>query len=165
MLAKLGGQEVLQKATDQFYDRQLQDSRLMKFFRGTDMAILKWHQFNLMSIAFTHVPEEFDVNHLITVRHKKLFDDGLTELDFDLVLGHFKSTVEELKQQGVLLDESVVEESLSVVRPLRKVFEEGARMARDRRAVEQRRLWTARTVTVAALVVLVVSRAVRRVKK
>lgn len=168
MLAKLGGQEVLQKATDQFYDKQLRDDRLMKFFNGTDMAILKWHQFNLMSIAFTHVPKEFDVHHLIIVRHQKLFDDGLTELEFDLVMGHFESTLKEMKQQGVLLDESVIEESLAVVRPLRKVFEEGAQMARNRRAAEnarqQRRLWTA-AVAVAALVMFGVSRAAKRVKK
>jgi hemoglobin len=164
MLAKLGGREVLQKATDAFYDKQLHDDRLMKFFRGTDMAILKWHQFNLMSIAFTAVPEEFDVYHLIIDRHKKLFDDGLTEVEFDIVMGHFESTLTEMK----LLDESVIEEALSVVRPLRKVFVVGAQMARDRRAAErarqQRRLWTA-VVTVAALVVLAVSRAARRVKK
>jgi hemoglobin len=167
MLAKLGGQEVLQKATDQFYDKQLNDDRLMKFFRGTDMAILKWHQFNLMSIAFTHVPKEFDVYHLIIVRHQKLFDDGLSEYEFDIVMGHFESTLKEMN----ILDESVIEEALSVVRPLRKVFIEGAQMARDRRAAEtarqQWRLFLTAALTVAALVVLrVSSRAAKRgVKK
>lgn len=163
MLAKLGGKEVLQKATDQFYDKQLHDERLMKFFRGTDMAILKWHQFNLMSIAFTHVPKEFDIYHLIIVRHQKLFDDGLSEAVFDIVMGHFESTLKEMK-----VDESVIEEALSVVKPLRKVFEEGARMACDRRAAErlrQQQLLLTAAVAVAALVVLGVSRGAKCVKK
>ena len=46
MLRKLGGKKTLQEATDIFYDRQIEDPRLLKFFKGTDMAILKWHQFN-----------------------------------------------------------------------------------------------------------------------
>ena len=49
MLDKLGGKEVLQKATDIFYDRQLADPKLARFFQGSEITILKWHQFNLMS--------------------------------------------------------------------------------------------------------------------
>ena len=59
MLQKLGGKEVLQKATDIFYDRQMNDKMLAKFFFGSDLTILKWHQFNLMGIAFTQVPDNF----------------------------------------------------------------------------------------------------------
>lgn len=44
MLEKLGGKEVLQKATDRFYDRQMEDQRLAKFFHGTDLTILKWRK-------------------------------------------------------------------------------------------------------------------------
>jgi truncated hemoglobin YjbI len=46
MLEKLGGQTVLAEATDRFYDRQVHDEKLLKFFHGTDLSILKWHQFN-----------------------------------------------------------------------------------------------------------------------
>ncbi len=46
MLQKLGGQKVLAEATDIFYNRQIHDERLLKFFHGTDLTILKWHQFN-----------------------------------------------------------------------------------------------------------------------
>lgn len=49
MLEKLGGKDVLQKATDIFYDRQLADPMLAQFFLGSEITILKWHQFNLMS--------------------------------------------------------------------------------------------------------------------
>ena len=46
MLQKLGGQNVLAEATDKFYNRQVHDERLLRFFHGTDLTILKWHQFN-----------------------------------------------------------------------------------------------------------------------
>lgn len=46
MLEKLGGQEILAEATNKFYEKQVHDERLLKFFHGTDLAILKWHQFN-----------------------------------------------------------------------------------------------------------------------
>ena len=45
MLEKLGGKEVLQKATDMFYDRQMNDEKLAKFFKGSDLTILKWRTF------------------------------------------------------------------------------------------------------------------------
>ena len=80
LLDKLGGRQVLQDALDDFYNRQLDDPRLVSFFRGTDMEILKWHQFNLMGIAFAHVPDNVDLRHLLLVRHKKLFEEqGLSE--------------------------------------------------------------------------------------
>ena len=46
MLRKLGGQRVLAEATDRFYNRQVNDKKLLKFFHGADLTILKWHQFN-----------------------------------------------------------------------------------------------------------------------
>jgi truncated hemoglobin YjbI len=133
MLTKLGGNDVLQKATDLFYDRQLHDVRLQKFFHGTDLAILKWHQFNLMGIAFTAVPDNFDVEHLILVRHTKLFDDGLDEKYFDYTVELFVATLHDLK-----VDVEVIEEAKDVIMPLRSYFEEGAQLARERRQVASR---------------------------
>uniref|UniRef100_A0A7S2U6T4 Uncharacterized protein n=1 Tax=Attheya septentrionalis TaxID=420275 RepID=A0A7S2U6T4_9STRA len=117
MLEKLGGKEVLQKAVDQFYERQIHDERLMIFFRGTDISILKWHQFNLMSISFTGVPHNFDVEHLILNRHETLFDQGLNQDHFDMVLQHFSDTLTDMK-----VDPSLTEEALEIISPLRDVF-------------------------------------------
>ena len=50
MLHKLGGEKVLSEATSKFYDRQVNDERLLKFFHGTDLSILKWHQYNRKSM-------------------------------------------------------------------------------------------------------------------
>eukprot|EP00429_Kryptoperidinium_foliaceum_P095289 CAMPEP_0176184312 /NCGR_PEP_ID=MMETSP0121_2-20121125/751_1 /TAXON_ID=160619 /ORGANISM="Kryptoperidinium foliaceum, Strain CCMP 1326" /LENGTH=164 /DNA_ID=CAMNT_0017522685 /DNA_START=82 /DNA_END=573 /DNA_ORIENTATION=- len=128
MLQKLGGQKVLTEATDRFYDRQINDKRLLKFFHGTDLAILKWHQFNLMSIAFTAVPENFDVRHLILKRHQKLFDEGLDETYFDVVMDHFKSTLTEMK-----VDPDIIDAAVEVVMHLREYFVQGALEAKERK--------------------------------
>jgi truncated hemoglobin YjbI len=133
MLTKLGGKDVLQKATDLFYDRQMHDARLQKFFHGTDLAILKWHQFNLMGIAFTAVPDNFDVEHLILVRHEKLFDDGLDERYFDYTVELFVATLQDLN-----VDMELIEDAKDVIMPLRKYFEEGAQLAQIRRQAASR---------------------------
>lgn len=133
MLEKLGGKKILAEATDEFYNRQINDERLQTFFHGIDLAILKWHQFNLMGIAFTAVPDNFDVNHLILVRHKHLFDKGLDETYYDRVMEHFSGT---LKDMNVAPD--VIEEACKVVLPLRAVFEQGAVEAKERQKGQRR---------------------------
>jgi truncated hemoglobin YjbI len=167
MLKKLGGKDILQKATDIFYDRQLADPKLARFFRGSEITILKWHQFNLMGtrvswlnnmwffcfflciliiptteifrlsfsatipttpgIAFTALPDNFDVEKLILVRHQHLFDRGLDETYFDHTVEIFVETLRELK-----VDPELVDEAKAVIHPLRKYFEEGAELARQR---------------------------------
>jgi hemoglobin len=116
LLGKLGGQKVLRQAIDKFYNKQLEDERLMFFFRGVNVEIIKWHQFNLMSIAFTAVPDNFSLEDLLLVRHKRLFDMGLSEVYFDMVAKHFEDTLIEMN-----VDEALIKEALEVVMPLRKV--------------------------------------------
>lgn len=86
-----------------------------------------------MGIAFTAVPENFDVQHLILVRHQKLFDAGLNETYFDVVIEHFRDTLTEMK-----VDEEVIHEALAVIMPLRDIFVQGAQEAKERRQKEAR---------------------------
>lgn len=159
MLEKLGGKKVLSEATDKFYNRQINDERLAKFFHGTDLAILKWHQFNLMSIAFTEVPESFDVEHLILVRHKQLFDNGLDETYYDCVMEHFSETLKEMK-----VDQQVIEDACNVVFPLRAIFVQGANDAKVRKLQQSRQgLWTEGLVVLAGVVAIVAYRARKKV--
>ncbi|CAJ1966588.1 unnamed protein product [Cylindrotheca closterium] len=152
MLEKLGGKEVLSKATDTFYNRQINDERLAKFFHGADLMILKWHQFNLMSIAFTEVPESFDVEHLILVRHKQLFDKGLDETYFDRVMGHFSETLKEMK-----VDQQVIDDACNVVFPLRSIFLQGANEAKERKKQQTRQgFWTEGLLVLAGVVAIAV---------
>ena len=86
-----------------------------------------------MGIAFTAVPESFDVNHLILKRHQKLFDDGLDESYFDLVMSHFTDTLREMK-----VDPTVIDAAIEVIMPLREIFIQGAVEAKERRQQRQR---------------------------
>jgi hemoglobin len=162
MLEKLGGQKVLAEATDKFYDRQVKDERLLKFFRGTDLAILKWHQFNLMSIAFTEVPESFDARHLILNRHQRLFDEGLDESYFDVVVDHFTGTLTELN-----VDPALIEDARYVILPLREVFVLGALEAKERKRARdrQRLIKEAAYALIVATVAFVAFKALRKLKK
>ena len=155
MLEKLGGREVLQKAIDIFYQKQLEDDRLMAFFHGVDVEIIKWHQFNLMSIAFTAVPDNFDLKHLLLTRHQRLYDEGLSEEHFDMVLQHFKDTLKEMN-----VEPELAKEALEVVMPLRDVFEQGAREARERKKANTLK----RQVTLAVIVTLLAAGVVKMIR-
>lgn len=128
MLEKLGGNKVLREAIDRFYEKQLADERLMYFFRGVNVEIIKWHNFNLMSVAFTAIPDNFNLQDLLLNRHKRLYEMGLNEEYFDFVLQHFEDTLTEMD-----VDEDLIKEALEVVRPLREVFAQGYREAQERK--------------------------------
>ena len=159
MLEKLGGEERRREAIDRFYKKQMEDERLMHFFDGTDVEIIKWHQFNLMSIAFTAVPTSFDIGALLLTRHQKLYDAGLNESHFDMVAKHFTDTLEEMN-----VEPELVQEALAVVAPLRVLFEEGARQAKERRDAAAFRGRVKKAVIVAVVAAMVV-RYVRGRKK
>jgi hypothetical protein len=73
LLLKLGGKDVLHKAVDTFYDQLVKDPELEFFFRDIpDVSILKWHQFNFMSVAFAPVPENFGTTKIFTRMQKFL---------------------------------------------------------------------------------------------
>mmetsp|Transcript_6499 Transcript_6499/g.8441 ORF Transcript_6499/g.8441 Transcript_6499/m.8441 type:complete len:194 (+) Transcript_6499:1-582(+) len=128
LLQKIGGKQVLHQAVDTFYDRLTKDPVIQPFFRSADVQVLKWHQYNLMSIAFHDVPANLDVVSLILEKHKNMFDSGLNEKTYDVVLGHFVETL-----QGLDVPDDTVAEALTIVRPLRDIFEQGAREATERR--------------------------------
>lgn len=159
LLEKLGGPKVLRVAVNKFYDKQMNDERLRHFFDGVDVEVIKWHQFNLMSIAFTAIPNNFNVHDLLLNRHERLFDAGLSEVHFDVVAGHFEETLKEMN-----VDRELIDEALEVVKPLRANFKEGARKAKERKrtAAYHRRLVT---VAAAALVVVAVVKLTKSKRK
>lgn len=156
MLDKLGGETKRREAIDRFYSKQMEDERLQQFFHGVDVEIIKWHQFNLMSIAFTAVPSSFDVQALLLTRHKRLYDEGLNEHHFDMVAHHFLATLEEMN-----VDEALAKEALEVVMPLREIFKQGAREAKHRREAAAFRSRVKQAVVLAVVAVA----AIRYVKK
>lgn len=127
LLAKLGGKEVLNAAVDKFYDRLLNDPELERFFHGSNLAVLKWHQFNFMSIAFSTMPKDLDVEHLVLNKHTRLFEMGLNGTHFDLMMKHLRKTFEELH-----IDDSLIQEAVQVLTPMRRLFEEGGNAAKSK---------------------------------
>lgn len=134
LLKKIGGKTVLHKAVDEFYDRLVTDPNMQVYFRNANLQVLKWHQFNLMSIAFNNVPQDFNVDALILDKHTKLFEAGLDEYTYDLVLEHFSATLLDLD-----VPPDTVQEAVAVVAPLRASFARGAQMARERKRREKQR--------------------------
>jgi len=151
LLAKVGGKEILHAAVDLFYERLLVDPELGKFFHGSNILLLKWHQFNFMSIAFAKVPEDLDVDKLITDKHKRLFEMGLNEKHFDLMIGHLRTTFEELK-----VDQQLTENAIRTLHHYRSDFQRGANVANSV-AVGSARLWQAVHVTAAIAAVALVA--------
>jgi truncated hemoglobin YjbI len=127
LLAKIGGNAVLHQAVDRFYAKLVKDKRLHAFFEHANLSVLKWHQFNIISFAFTEVPEEFDIEDLILTRHRSLFEQGLCESHFDVMIEHFDGTLRELH-----IEDHVIENAKQIIYPLRDVFKQGARDARQR---------------------------------
>ena len=127
LLELLGGKQVLHAAVDRFYEGLLSDKRLLPFFEGSNIQVLKWHQFNFMSVAFSAVPVGLNVPNMVLEKHKRLFDMGLNETHFDIMMEHLRSTFAELE-----IDPHLVEEAVQVLKPLRDIFQQGAQMAAAR---------------------------------
>ena len=130
VLSKLGGKEMLRIAVDQFYIRLVNDKTLHPYFSTTDIPILKWHQFNFMSIAFSNdnvIPDDFDMSTLILNKHRHLFEMGLNEKHFDLMMKHFVDTLHDLN-----IKDDLVNEALFMLSPVRKVFVQGSKLAKQK---------------------------------
>jgi len=117
LLERIGGTAALRAAVDEFYARLIEDNELQPFFEGVNVKLLKWHQYNFMSIAFTEIPEDMDIPALIQTKHSRLFMDGLNEKHFDIVASHFVATLNHL---GVKQPE--VDDAVAVIAPLRPLF-------------------------------------------
>ena len=117
LLDRIGGEAALDAAVDGLYDRLIVDPKLAEYFVGVPMETLKAHQFNFMRLAFTEIPEDCDVAGILIQGHKRLWDMGLDESDFDCVAGHLVDTMQSL---GVGQEE--IDEAVGIVGPLRDIF-------------------------------------------
>lgn len=115
---------------------------------------------SVMSIAFTAVPENFDVRHLILKRHQKLFDEGLDETYFDVVMDHFKSTLTEMK-----VDPDIIDAAVEVVMHLREYFVQGAFEAKERKLQKTQQELRTKKLVAASVVATLILIAFRLSKK
>ena len=122
LLGRLGGEDALEAVVEKFYDRVVQDDDLKEFFEKTDMPVLMAHQKRFMTVAFTEIPDDFDVKGYIIERHYRLFDKGLNEYHFDRVIKHLAET---LASFGVSAE--LIAETKTYLDPFREVFEKTKR--------------------------------------
>ena len=108
-------------AVDVFYGKVVADEKLADFFKGITIETLKEHQRKFLRMAFTTIPKSINVEEFMFDKHKRLFLEGLSEVHFDLVAGHFVATLEQL---NVPADQ--IKEATDIVVPLRPIFEQGA---------------------------------------
>jgi hemoglobin len=120
LLHRIGGPAALEAAVEILYEKLLNDDNLARFFEGVDMGKLKLHQRKFLTIALTEIPKEINVSDLMKEKHKRFFAMGLNETHFDRVAAHLGDTLRELQ-----VKEGFVEEIISVIAPLRIVFETG----------------------------------------
>ena len=86
------GQEVgIRTAVDDFYARLVADPEVAHFFEGIDLARLRRHQTALLS-QVTGGPVEYSGREL-AAGHAGL---GITDADFDRVVGHLVATLTDL---------------------------------------------------------------------
>jgi hypothetical protein len=81
-------------------------------------------------------------------RHSRIFDDGLNEHHFDLVVDHFSDTLHEMN-----VDPNLIDEALDVIVPIRFVFTKGAEQARQRKRVAMRKHHATVAIVVALLAI------------
>jgi hemoglobin len=94
---RLGREQGIRTAVDDFYERVVGDPELKPYFDGIDMGRLRGHQAKLL-VQVTGGPVEYDGREL-AVAHRDL---GITSEDFDRVVGHLVDTLTDL---GVAQDD------------------------------------------------------------
>ena len=135
LLQKIGGKDILEKMTDRFFEKMVHHSKLITLFIGVDVRVLRWHQYNALSIAFTATPEDFDISHLIMHRHQRLFrEHTMNGETFDVVIEIARDTLSEYK-----IDNSTIDQVIEHMRPLRDIFEGGYQKALAEESVEGER--------------------------
>lgn len=88
---RLGREQGIRTAVDDFYERVVGDPELKPYFDGIDMGRLRGHQAKLL-VQVTGGPVEYDGREL-AVAHRDL---AITSENFDRVVGHLVDTLEDL---------------------------------------------------------------------
>lgn len=87
----IGGEVAVKEAVERFYARVFDDEQLAPYFVGVDQRKLKQHQATLVA-QLLGGPQRYD-GRTLGEAHAHL---GVTQDDFDRVVGHFASVLREL---------------------------------------------------------------------
>jgi hemoglobin len=109
---RLGAQNAIRAAVDEFYVRVVADPSLAGYFASTDMTSLRRHQVAMLSQA-TGGPREYSGAEM-GAAHAGL---AITDEAFTAVVGHLVATLQDLGVQPQEVDEVV-----AALAPLRSVL-------------------------------------------
>lgn len=91
---EIGGAPAIDAALDRFYPKILGDPRLSGFFENVDMTRLKKHAHAFLTMAFGG-PNHYQGPGL-RVAHRRAVTNGLNDALFEVFMGHFRATLDEL---------------------------------------------------------------------
>jgi len=89
----VGGHQIIEAATERFYQKVLEDGNLRQFFSGTDIAHLRSRQAMFITMLLgggVYTGKD------IRAAHAEARGHGLNDAHFDLFLGHFRAALEEV---------------------------------------------------------------------
>ena len=107
LYSQLGGDPAITVALDRFYEKVLADPRVSRYFDGVNVEGVKTQQRDFLAMAFGG-PDRY-VGRDLDVAHAGPRDKGLDEEGYEVFMGHFRATLEEL---GV--DADKVEEVMAI---------------------------------------------------
>ena len=91
---EIGGEASIDAALDKFYPKILGDARVSFLFEGLNMPQLKKHARAFLTMAFGG-PNHYEGRDL-RAAHARARGQGLNEPLFEVFMGHFRSTLQEL---------------------------------------------------------------------
>lgn len=124
----LTADDAVQLFVDAFYEKNLADERILRFFEGVDLKKLRKHQFNFLR----HVFSEGGVGNYTSINlhawHKRLIEEeGLNTTHFDWMVENLVSSLEEAG-----LPQATVDRASKAIIPLRKNFSEATNFTKSR---------------------------------
>ncbi len=91
---EIGGAAAIDAALDRFYPKILGDPRVSPLFAGVDMPHLKKHAHAFLTLAFGG-PNQYQGRDL-RAAHRRAVSQGLNDTLFEVFMGHFRATLDEL---------------------------------------------------------------------
>lgn len=91
---EIGGEASIDASLDRFYPKIVGDPRVSFLFEGVDMARLRRHARAFLAMAFGG-PNQYQGRNL-RAAHTHARSQGLNDALFEVFMGHFRSTLEEL---------------------------------------------------------------------
>lgn len=141
LYARLGGDSFISMLTCAFFDEIVENPDLKRFFKNISTSALKAHQVKLFRVIFgkeEDKPEGEDLLDFMLRTHTRLFRElGLNEDHFDQVANCFVQGL-----QTFQVEQSLIDECVAILVPLRVVFEYGAQVAVKEKEMTQEEIET-----------------------